>query len=279
MRRAHNDTQWLVDANGQLQGVALGFDFCSEHEWGIKRIKEAFSVPNKEFPMGIGDRQIGGLPDDLMIFREFTETLKSKGEKRGKKEPFALLAYAQMGTWCKDPAENLKDRALDSARPFDYSTKVSNLGAAWDENSFGIVVKGEADIAKLRELKAAFERNDIAIAPGKQGGFDRSHGLTFVIISRLEPEVFTTVLAADKDHKALMEASEATGIQKRLKTAGRRYFALSPRWANEEKTEVKFWLNPMEQHMYNSCWCTVQDLNDWIAGKGKIVKEEPKEAK
>lgn len=271
MRRATHDTQWLTDANGRLQGIALGFDFAAEHEWGIKKLKEAFGIPDTKFPQGIKDRQIRTLPEDLMIYREFSQ--KPEHDKRKKAETFGMLAYAYMGSWSKHPAENLKEATMRQAKPYDAWSKeeAQTLGAAWDESSFGIVVR-ERDLPKLRELKEAFEHHDIAIAPGKQRGFDRSHGLTFVIVSRLESEIFEKVLEADKAHQRLEEAADATGIIKRLKAAKKDYFACSPRWKNSDETtgEVVFWLNPMHQKDNNFGWFTVQDLDDWIAGIGRI---------
>ena len=40
----------------------------------------------------------------------------------------------------------------------------------------------------------------------------------------------------------------------------------------ENKKEVIFWLNPMDQHNNNWGWFTVEDLKKWAKGKGKIPK-------
>jgi hypothetical protein len=83
----------------------------------------------------------------------------------------------------------------------------------------------------------------------------------------------------------LTKAAEKTGIAARLKKASEKsgitsylrpftYYALSPRWKDETKKEVVFWLNPCSQDRFNFGWFTVKDLDDWIAGTGKVPKHD-----
>lgn len=65
-----------------------------------------------------------------------------------------------------------------------------------------------------------------------------------------------------------------TRIHKILAKSGKKYFALSPRWADDQKKEVVFWLNPYDQDKYNSGWFSVQDLKDWAKDKGKVMKAQ-----
>jgi hypothetical protein len=82
----------------------------------------------------------------------------------------------------------------------------------------------------------------------------------------------------DEDAYNLKNAAKATGIEDYLKAKWRRWFALSPRWANEEKTEVKFWLNPMDQHIYEAGWYSVEQLMEWVEDRGPVMKK-PKVAR
>ncbi|MFA6407274.1 MAG: hypothetical protein WCV80_01030, partial [Candidatus Paceibacterota bacterium] len=61
-----------------------------------------------------------------------------------------------------------------------------------------------------------------------------------------------------------------------LKKAGIGYFALSPRWKDETKKEIVFWLNPREQRENNYGWFSAADLKLWIKGKGPIPKKPKK---
>jgi len=44
--------------------------------------------------------------------------------------------------------------------------------------------------------------------------------------------------------------------------------------------DIQVWINPYDQFSFNSAWCSVQDLWDWMDGKGKMVKgSTPEEQK
>jgi len=44
MRKGSLDLAIYKDENGNLQGVSLGFDFCAEHEWGIKTLRNKLGM-------------------------------------------------------------------------------------------------------------------------------------------------------------------------------------------------------------------------------------------
>ncbi len=62
------------------------------------------------------------------------------------------------------------------------------------------------------------------------------------------------------------------------------YYALQPMWASKIKStkdgEIKtqypvvFFLNPINQNECNFGWFTVEQLLDWIDGKGPIPKDQ-----
>ena len=94
--------------------------------------------------------------------------------------------------------------------------------------------------------------------------------MKFCIKSKLPEKTIQSIKDADLDYLALQKAAEKTGIKKILEKAGKKYLALSPRWKDDNKKEVIFWLNPYHQDVDNFGWFTVDDLNDWAKGKGKI---------
>ena len=80
-----------------------------------------------------------------------------------------------------------------------------------------------------------------------------------------------------KQHNAVLDqqqkvALEKTKIEMILKKAKKEYDALVPAWANDEKTEVKYWLNPKDQENVNYGWYSLQDLKLWAKNKGRIPK-------
>jgi hypothetical protein len=48
---------------------------------------------------------------------------------------------------------------------------------------------------------------------------------------------------------------------------------------DERDPDIKVWINPHDQFSFNSAWCSVQDLWDWMDGKGIMVKGDTDEAK
>lgn len=43
MRRAYNGNSLLIE-NNIFYGVSLGWDFCSEHEWGIEGMRRHYQM-------------------------------------------------------------------------------------------------------------------------------------------------------------------------------------------------------------------------------------------
>lgn len=244
-------------------GINLGWDFTAEHEWGIAGLKGYFGLEgvhngliNKR--IGIDARRVTKLPEYFKLF--------VKGE-------FTYLVSARHMS-----GDDMSKKALDSMVQAYWTSYGENdneitLNTAWDENSFGIAVRGKEERKHLKLLFEAFNNNDAIITFGHDGNPFSNSGLMLLIASKLPKEYVDSQAAADLNKIKLNKASDKTGIIKRLKKADRQYFACSPRWANDEKTEVHYWLNPMKQDRYDSGWMTVADLDDWISDSGKVMKE------
>ena len=87
------------------------------------------------------------------------------------------------------------------------------------------------------------------------------------------------MLERDQDARRLQAAAEKTGIAKKLKKAGLGWHALQPAWRDffkdpvyRSRYKVIFFLNPEGQDKYNSGWFTVEELLQWIKGKGPIIR-------
>jgi hypothetical protein len=111
------------------------------------------------------------------------------------------------------------------------------------------------------------------------GGVFQNGGLVLAIASKMPADKKQTMYDLDANHDKLLKASRKTGIEERLQKANKKYFALSPRWAEKDKElttkfPVVYWLNPFEQHLNNHGWYTVEQLDQWIEGKGPIPKEK-----
>jgi len=267
MRRGM-DNGFLYDTDGTtLIGVNLGADYCSEHEWGIKGLHGSFAIPFSD------DKKLG--------LKKRTITAFASSELTFVREKERAVLYFEHSYYMKD-ADAAKKRE-DAIRHVTTKGELHlygerTLGTAWDADSFGVHVTDEKGIAALAEIYDAFCRKDAAIWLGGGGVFQNA-GLVLAIVSRVPADKAEDMRAADEDRIKLLAAAKATGIEERLQKAGRRWFALSPRWFmggrnNERKSKhpVMFWLNPMEQHLFDSNLFTVEDLDEWAQDKGPVVK-------
>ena len=163
MREATNDYNLIID-NDNFIGIALGYDYCAEHEWGITELKQRFGIPeiNKK-TLGIKNRSITTCIDNLVLKKQ-----------THKKQKFAIL---YTGTrWkssdTKDPIpHDLKNYKESIIYNVEYYKKQSNechehkdpIKTAWDGGSFGIGVMGEKEVKLLEDLYNAFLNKNIAI--------------------------------------------------------------------------------------------------------------------
>lgn len=246
--RYGNDAEFMKIDN-KVVGIDLGSDFCAEHEWGIKGITFDFMVDKTK--IGIDGRMITTVPKNLIYQDIKYNNLNCK--------LLMLSPYYYM------------EITEDFLSYWVYKLEENGMATAWDEKSFAILVTDEYK-SELEELYNAFLKLDIAvgIAPSK---LFKNGGLKFCIKSRLPKETIKSLKDADLDYIALQKAFKKTKIENILKKANKKYLALSPRWKDENKKELIFWLNPYHQNIDNFGWYTIEDLIDWTKGIGKIPKK------
>lgn len=255
MRHANNAEVMKVD--DKLVGFNLGSDYCAEHEWGIKGILNEFKVNTDK--IGIDGRMVTVVPESL-VYTDITY-------EKVRCYLLVLVPYHYQEDDLKITKNDLKRWEL-----YTYRFEEKGITTAWDEKSFAIFVTDRYK-NELKELYEAFLNLDVAVGVTPPEIFKNS-GLKFCIKSRLAEETIQSIRDADLDYIALQEAAEKTNIKKILEKAGKKYFALSPCWKDENKKEVIFWLNPHYQNIDNFGWFTVEDLKDWAKGKGKIPKKK-----
>jgi len=279
MRSAYNHN--ILTDNGTFVGIDLGADFTSEHEWGIKDLRNMFGMNDKKD--GIDRRTATIVPEDSIRF--------AKGKNfsvliccRMFADPiYGWTKYIESDEFKKDLTKgSIKNCELTIYKSYRKDADPQTLATAWDSKSFGIMVANEHS-DKLEELYEAIKAKDVAIWLGGGGVFQNS-GLVVAIRSRCPEEGLKNMLDADLDAKKLKKADEKTGIKEKLRSAGKEYFACSPAWAKDTgdydtKHDVVYLLNPMEQRDNNFGWFTVEDLEEWCEGKGKIPMTEEQKAK
>ena len=276
MRRSMLDRGWLTNAQGAFAGIALGHDFCAEHESSVSDLCRGFGLPDKAIRIGVEDRTVTTLPRYL-VFKEYAARPR---DKRRKAVPAALLIGDVFTpfSWQDDQvsvADMLRCCELGfDAEPGDtWYSEDSDLACAWDRSSFGIHVRGDANIAKLKALYEGLLAQRVALASPSTFGFKRT-GLSFALVDQLEDTVKQNIRERDLAAQRLEDAVVASGIRERLKAAGKHWYGLGADWFDREKEErLIFFLNPQEQSRYNFGWFTVEDLEAWAQDTGPVVKD------
>lgn len=290
MRRT-NEPKWVMSVpegdggeGGEVfHGLALGSDFCAEHEWGTRALRGAFGLD--ESKDGLERRTVGRVPEGFFYVEAKTHSVLGY-TSQGWQSPEAYFAREVKSGVLHQP-----DRWVPGAKPGEKGRfEKGTLACAWDEKSFGIAAWGTKrgpERSRLRLLNDAFRRLDVAFW-SNVGPFHLGGGLIFAVASKVPEESRTKILAADLDAKALKEAAAALGVEQMLRDARRQWYALSPAWASsfkevirEQGTEpvktehpVLFWLNPMDQRAFNFGWFTVEQLGEWAVGKGPVMKQQ-----
>jgi hypothetical protein len=299
-------------------GISLGVDFCAEHEWGIAGLSRRLGLKDQDVKrdiLGLDSRtvdakkwqeQVQLIEVEDMAMLVLDPHLDSSKLKTVKDLSDRYCELYLRDKNAKSFAERRREVQLEKAstdeervsieeRYQEALTKEQYCAAwatAWSDRDFGVLTRGEENVEFLRRLYTQGCKGEIALVfmnPHKHNPFSSS---TLCIIDKeftpaATAQIHATLREAELSADRLDRAVDATGIRDRLEKAGLRYYALSPRWvnSNDETTlaegsqyPFQFWLNPQEQRDNNSCWCTVEDLDRWIAGEGKIPKQaEPAE--
>lgn len=266
MRNTTHGTELVRNPEGgHIIGFSLGADFCAEHEWGIKELKQRLGLPDKKVLDGWQDMIV---PAAAVSELEFFEN-----------KEYSILRTTDR--WNEEPIEKSIERQFYLKSMKKYSKErfeKTDFFAAWDSKHFMVVANSDVARRNLKKLYEAFGKGNVVLSMMRGGVFSNG-GINLSFNDRVPEQ---TKIDFDKkcaDTKRLYEEAEKTGIAKRLKDAGLRYFALSPRWKTDPKGSkypVVFWLNPMEQDRNNFGAFTVEDLDAWIEGKGPIPKQKEK---
>lgn len=256
----------FLEIEDEFIGICLGWDFCAEHEWRVVNIKRMFAIPdNPDKLLGFDARKIQKCPDTLKLIFDGTKTY--------------LINIGYIDKINHEICEEL----ITNEQSYN---KDAELLCAWDNSSFGIRTIGHKGRKMLETLFHAFKERDIVIYLGeKQSPFSNS-GLTLCIYSRLPNDAKESAIAQDKDQIRLTKVAKETGIEEKILSANNKikvwdqpygYYALCPAWVNEgerkrTKYKVKFFLNPRKQNKNNCGWFTVEELEQWLEGKGPVLK-------
>lgn len=240
-----------IVVNGEIIGFNLQADFTAEHEWGINDLKSSLNIDSTSIEEYLNDdSRTDPIPTGLRVNKNSSKLqLSSDGTRH----------YLTTSNYTHEHM----DRCI-------YS---SDIGGCWNEIDFAIkITSREVGIDPLDKLREAEKNNDLFV--GWIDAFDVS-GLKILVASKIPSDIA-------EEYKKQMEAAidlfrevKETGIMDIIKESDKRYFALSPKyWDEDGKRVLKFWLNPEKQHLYNFGWYTVDDLLQWTNNEGPVIKND-----
>lgn len=302
MRKAHEDVN-VIKFNDEPTpaGISLGFGRCAEHEFGITGLESLVGI-EKYGRFGVEKRIMNGIPtasaavfDDkkTMVFAVeawLLERLHRSGDLADMDMPAETVPYIRgklpatlamhinfpNAMNFREPDGSVKLRAPKGKAELETLVEKSKgIQTAWDSNGFMIAVRGKEERKLLLEIVQAFENVDLTIGLGSSSNPYSRGGLNVVIASRIPQNVLDTMLKNDLEHQELIDFVEATGVKGTLKKAGLGWNSLTPRWLDENKTDVIFFLNPIFQNRFRSGWVCVGDLEAWASASGPILKSNP----
>ena len=300
MRTASQDYGIITSDDGkEFLGIALGYDYCAEHEWGIKEIKQRFGIPDSSKKnMGVKSRSITkNIPN--LIFEK----------KTYKKQKFAIL-YTGYQYWREGEdnpiphyLENYHKDILwrveyDEKNPSEYRTKKDPMKTAWSGSGFAVAVMGEKEVQWLEELYQAFQNKNVVIAMINHRVYNPFAGtsLSLMIADKLPKEVSDMMYGADKQYFDREDYEKKIGMKKILeKNKERRrkdityghdhgyYIACSPKWIDYDdaenreaqkkkyntKYDIQYWVNYSDDDDTHA-WVRVEDIKEWLTGKEKL---------
>lgn len=285
MRPAYQGVELIRNDDGEFMGISLGFDFCSEHEWGIQKMKDALGVGtlvksnmfdiSKPITRGIEARQINTNPADIapkVIFKE---------NNKGNLKYTSLLFHANM-------YEESKERHMDTINSHISMAKSKynsqEIMSSWNDRGFCVTGFNDEFRDGIRQIYNGLQNNDLIFGSSLKSWITSS-GLSLIVASKIPENVRESVVTSDIDHGNLLKAAKDSKIEQILEKSGKKYFALSPKWRDffkdpkfESDYPVVFWLNPYEQHKYSFGWYTVEELKQWANDVGPVVEKKKENA-
>jgi len=271
MRRAYNNVKALVDGETFL-GFSLGYDYCAEHEWGIKRMREKFGIDSSK--LGVKGRTI------------------TKGNILFKKDnDLCVLTSNDPWRWRTRPDTFTAKDILAYDIHFYDEKKVET---AWNEEDFCIASNNPDDFPFIEELAKNFEKKNIVITFMSSGltVFENA-SLCVLIKNKLPKEALDEMYFVDKKGVDLQKYEKKIGVTALKEKArkgsgykGDKYFmACSPHWIDYEnpenrekrkkelgtKYDIQFWVNYSDDDD-NYGWYTAEDIIKWLSTPGLKLK-------
>jgi hypothetical protein len=293
MRKASQDYGLIID-DDKFIGIALGYDFTAEHEWGIQDLRTLCGIPEaSKKSIGVKSRTITKVPP--LVFQETTKkgmkfAILYTGNKWHTQEENEKYLPGEMKNYVDDLIWNEK---WYKEHPSTRSDK-DNIITAWDGGSFGVAVMGDKEVGYLKELKEEIEKKNltIAVANLREANPFAGSSLCLLITDRIPIETRDALYRGDKSYFDREDYEKKIGMKKIIAEKehngykGSKYFcACSPKWIDHDdaenrekrkkemntKYDIHYWVNYSDDDD-NYGYYTVEEIKEWLTGPKKLVE-------
>lgn len=237
--------------DGEVIGISLGWDATTEHECGIRPLRDQFGVVSAGH-LGMARHRSVVVPP-MYWHDQPDEVLWIAPAPR----------FAVPDTYRDGP---LRFRTLLAKVPYQYG-----LSGAWSDGSFGLRAKDpDAQVAVRRLYDAALSRClFLALSP-------EGLGTGFVLLDcegipeHVQAQWVVEDRQRDADRREWDAAWEAAGVRKAMLAAGLGAFSVG-RSLSRRDGVLYGWLNPENQRRYRAGWYTIAQLLAWTRGEGPVI--------
>jgi hypothetical protein len=251
----------FITIDDKIVGVNLGYDFTTEHECGIKQIREAFGIKREE--PGFEGLVNTKIPPGLYLRRDPVSS---------KDNSAALVYVPRLG--CSQRISETMNTIEMIIKNKLYSFSDDGVSSAWSEDDFGVRVRKEYGYVLENLLNAFIDKQGIIMFGGQETPFG-NRGLLLVDYSKIPTAMkdeFRQIDIAARDEQAMYRRLEQeSGVYKLLEKAGKTWNYLHVDRLDEEGKPL-WWLNPAEQRIHQYGWYHTDDLKLWADDKGPIMQ-------
>jgi hypothetical protein len=299
----------IVKNGDKIVGFFTGADFCAEHEQGIDRLRSVVGCKEVDVTadgcesFGISNRLIDGARFDsasiLVIKRDFAVLIVRGWWNQQDKDAMAA-SLAKGEGFPHDlfkPKRGEKDKIFAAWSNSDLGICVGKDYIPALKALYDACIAGHGFIGTSRQLPL-FDNGGIVLADSRNipanlvadmETADRDANKLYIAsrATGIEARLHAHNKAAGGNEYGSSRArgyavmDDGTVLNKDSYNPCCGWYALSPKWAgffknadgtvaHPTKHPVMYWLNPTNQEQNGFGWMTVEDLEEWMAGKGKI---------
>lgn len=201
MRRAYQSNDiYFTDDGTAIAAIALGFDFCAEHEWGVKRLREHLGMlPTKEY-----SRDNAGEQRNRIGVSKINKNMIHRGTLENG-DAYVLFFYNRDN---REITEEHVNRLIGNI----YDGQ--KLATAWDERSFGIRVPSETGPLLNEFFDKIFEGKGYLFLGGSNNPFSNP-SLTLAVEDVVDDHIKKMWYDIDIDYYDLKDASKKSELNQK----------------------------------------------------------------